>query len=205
MILQSKIGGDYKPHPEGIHPALCVDVIDLGMVESEYQGERRMVNKVRLVFESEQRTDEGKNCIVTKTFTASLNTKAKLAEFLGKWRGRPVVPGETIDLGKLVGANCTLVISHQQNLVGRTYASIDAVSKPTKRLAASGHYDPVAARQRIEERRQAGPAPHVAGKASAARTAAQPPEARQAASVVAQRQAQPAAASQHDYDPDVGF
>ncbi len=151
MVLQSKVGGDFKPHPEGIHPAVCVDVIDLGLVETEFQGQRRLVNKVRLVFESEQKNEEGKNCIVTKTFTASLHPKAKLAEFLGKWRGRPVVPGESIDLAKLVGANCTLVVSHQQNMVGRTYASIDAVSKPTKRVAPSGHYDPALARQRIAE------------------------------------------------------
>jgi hypothetical protein len=149
-VLQSKVG-DFKPHPEGIHPATCVDLIDLGMVESEWQGQKRMVNKVRLVFESEQRGEDGKNCIVTKTFTASLHPKAKLAEFLGKWRGRPVVPGESIDLAKLIGANCTLVVSHQQNMVGRTYASIDAVSKPTKKLVASGSYDPAAARQRIAE------------------------------------------------------
>lgn len=48
MVLQSKIGGDYMPHPEGIHPAVCVDVIDLGLVETEFQGQRRLVNKVRL-------------------------------------------------------------------------------------------------------------------------------------------------------------
>ena len=150
-VLQSKVGGDFKPHPEGIHPAVCVDLIDLGLVESEWQGQRRLVNKLRLVFETEQRGEDGKNCIITKTFTASLHPKAKLSEFLGKWRGRPVVPGESIDLSKLIGANCTLVISHQQNMVGRTYASIDAVSKPTKRLVASGSYDPALARQRIAE------------------------------------------------------
>jgi hypothetical protein len=126
-VLQSKAGGDFKPHPEGIHPAVCVDVIDLGMVESEFQGQRRLVNKVRLAFESEQKNEEGKNCIITKTFTASLHPKAKLADFLGKWRGRPVVPGESIDLAKLIGASSTLVVSHQQNMQGRTYASIDAV------------------------------------------------------------------------------
>jgi len=126
-------------------------VIDLGMMETEFQGQKRLVNKVRLVFETEQKNEEGKNCTLSKTFTASLNSKAKLAEFLGKWRGRPIVPGETIDLGKLLGACCTLVIPHQQNLVGRTYASIDAVSKPTKAVVASGGYDPVLARQRIEE------------------------------------------------------
>ena len=88
---------------------------------------------------------------MSKTFTASLHPKAKLAEFLGKWRGRPVVPGESIDLAKLIGACCTLVISHQQNMVGRTYASIDAVSKPTRKVVPSGHYDPALARQRIAE------------------------------------------------------
>ena len=148
MILQCKESSEFKPHPEGIHPAVCVDVIDLGMVTTEFQGQTRIVNKVKLVFESEEKTEEGKNCTVSKNFTASLHAKAKLAEFLGKWRGRPVTPGETIDLAKLLGASCTLVISHQQNMSGKTYAAIDAVSKPTKRVAPSGEYDPAATRQR---------------------------------------------------------
>ena len=151
MILQCKDSGDFKPHPEGIHPAVCVDVMDLGLVETEFQGQKRMTPKVKLVFESEQKTEDGKNCSVSKNFTASLHPKAKLAEFLGKWRGRPVVPGETIDLAKLLGASCTLVISHQQNMVGKTYASIDAVSKPTRKVTPSGNYDPAAARQRFAE------------------------------------------------------
>src|SRR6516225_4157989 len=172
LVLESKSGGDFKPHVEGIHPAVCVDVIDLGLVETEFQGERRLVNKVRLAFETEQRNADGKNCVISKTFTASLHPKAKLAEFLGKWRGRPVVPGESIDLAKLVGANCTLVISHQQNMVGRTYASIDAVSKPTKRLVASGGYDPAMARQRIAEwkAREGTTGPQTTGLGSGVRS-----------------------------------
>src|SRR5262245_41977388 len=176
MVLQSNAGGDFQPHPEGIHPAVCVDVIDLGLVETEFQGQRRMVNKLRLFFETEQKNEESKNCIISKTFTASLHPKAKLADFLGKWRGRPVVPGESIDLAKLIGANCTLVISHQQNMVGRTYASIDAVSKPTKRVAPSGQYDPALSRQRIAEwslqtatkaKDQAGPGRNVSTQTAA--------------------------------------
>src|SRR5512137_2746473 len=168
-VLQSKVGGDYKPHPEGIHPAVCVDLIDLGLVETEWLGQRRLVNKLRLVFETEQRNEEGKNCFISKTFTASLHPKSKLADFMGKWRGRPVVPGESIDLANLIGVCCTLVISHQQNMVGRTYASIDAVSKPTKRVAPSGHYDPALARQRIAEwkAKEAGQSSEVGGQRSA--------------------------------------
>jgi hypothetical protein len=206
MVLQSKVGGDFKPHPEGIHPAVCVDVIDLGLVETEFQGQRRLVNKVRLVFESEQKNEEGKNCIITKTFTASLHPKAKLAEFLGKWRGRPVVPGESIDLAKLVGANCTLVVSHQQNMVGRTYASIDAVSKPTKRLVASGSYDPALARQRIAEWKAKEASQAAAG---APVGGAAPPRPAQPAAAPAPAPAPkspaPAPAPAADFDPEVGF
>jgi hypothetical protein len=212
LVLESKPGGDFKPHVEGIHPAVCVDVIDLGLVETEFQGERRLVNKVRVFFETEQKNEEGKNCIITKTFTASLHPKARLAEFLSKWRGRPVVPGESIDLAKLIGSNCTLVISHQKNLVGRTYASIDAVSKPTKRLVASGGYDPVAARQRIAEwkaKEQAQP-----GRNAPAGAAASFPQhgtnVANRTNEGAQGQPKSGAASQAapkapDFDPEVGF
>jgi hypothetical protein len=213
LVLESKPGGDFKPHVEGIHPAVCVDVIDLGLVETEFQGERRLVNKVRVFFETEQKNEEGKNCIITKTFTASLHPKARLAEFLSKWRGRPVVPGESIDLAKLIGANCTLVISHQQNLVGRTYASIDAVSKPTKKLVASGGYDPVAARQRIAEWKQAKPAPIAPGGATS--SGLRPPspqsgEGGRPSSGPPLPQPKSGAASQAapktpDFDPEVGF
>ena len=176
LILTCQNGGDFKPHPEGIHPAICVDVIDLGLVETEFQGQKRMTPKVKVVFESEQKTDDGKNCSISKNFTASLHPKAKLAEFLGKWRGRPVNPGETIDLAKLIGACCTLVISHQQNMSGKTYAAIDAVSKPTKKVAASGTYNPAETRQRYAEwkAKQNGGQKSVIGNQPAATPAATP-------------------------------
>jgi hypothetical protein len=202
LTLTCKDGGDFKPHPEGIHPAVCLDVMDLGLVETEFQGQRKMVNKVKITFESEAKTEDGKRCSVSKNFTASLHPKAKLAEFLGKWRGRPVAPGETIDLQKLIGACCTLVISHQKNLVGKTYASIDAVSKPTRKVTPSGLYDPAVARQRYADwkAKQAGSQkPEVrsqnvpgATPATAAGTAALP-------------KSSAATPPPDDFDPEVGF
>lgn len=151
MMLQAK-KSDFIPHPEGIHAAVCVDVIDLGPQQVEWQGQVRTVQKVRIVFESEARTPEGTRMTIGRSFTASLHQKAKLAEFLGKWRGKPVVPGDTIDTDKLIGAACTLVISHQQSTTsGETYACIDAISKPTRKVLPSGTYDPVAARERIKQ------------------------------------------------------
>ena len=201
LLLESKAGGDFKPHVEGIHPAVCVDVIDLGLVETEFQGQKRIVNKVRVFFETEQRNEEGKNCVVSKTFTASLHPKAKLADFLGKWRGRPIVPGESIDLTKLVGANCTLVISHQKNMVGRTYASIDAVSKPTKRLVPSGAYDPVMARQRIAEWR----AKEMQNGGLRVENSTSPQPSPQGREGEPPKSGAPVTAPEPEFDPEVGF
>ena len=152
MILECKEGGNFKPHPEGIHPAVCVDLIDLGLMRTDVKGEVKMLHKLMLVFESEQVNEsDGRNCTISSRFTASLHPKSNLAEFISKWRGRPVVDGESIDLSKLIGASCTLVISHQLNRAGKTYGSIDAVSKPTKKLVPSGTYDPAAERERVFE------------------------------------------------------
>ena len=214
LVLQCNESGDFTPHPEGIHPAVCVDVIDLGLVESEFQGQRRLVNKVRVVFESEQKTADGKRCTISKNFTASLHAKAKLAEFLGKWRGRPIAIGESIDLAKLIGASCTLVISHQQNLVGKTYASIDAISKPTRKVAPSGGYDPAAARQRIEEWKAKqgvsgeGRGASAVVPAAAPRTSPQPsPQRGEGVGPKSGTVATPSAndGPKIDFDPEVGF
>jgi len=151
LILTCRDGGSFEPHPEGIHPAVCVDVIDLGLMETHFQGKTRLVNKLKLVFESEAKTAEGKPCTVSRNFTASLHPKARLAQYIGSWRGRPVVHGEAIDLDKLLGASVTLVISHQENQLGKVYASIDGVSKPTRKVVASGTYDAAGARKQIAE------------------------------------------------------
>ena len=198
LTLTCKDSGDFKPHPEGIHPAVCVDVMDLGLVETDFQGVKKMVNKVKLTFESEAKGDDGKPCTVSKNFTASLHPKAKLSEFLSKWRGRQVAPGETIGLDKLIGASCTLVISHQQNLSGKTYAAIDAVSKPTKKVTPSGTYDPAAARQRYADWKAKQQGPSGLAPAPAASVAPQPAPA---APVKSGAATTPPA----DFDPEVGF
>jgi len=149
FVLQCKEGP--KPHPEGVFSANCVDLVDLGVVKDVRNGQERLLRKLKLLFETEYRDEAGKAGMIGKTFTASLHPKSKLAGFIASWRGRPVVPGETIDLGKMLGASCTLVISHRQSAVSRTYATIDAVSKLTKKVVPSGQYDPAETRRRIAE------------------------------------------------------
>ena len=96
LTLTQSSGGDFTPHPEGIFPAVCVDVIDLGPVTSTWEGQTKTANKLRIVFETEEVGNDHKRMTVSKSFTASLHPKAKLTEFLGKWRGKPVADGESI-------------------------------------------------------------------------------------------------------------
>ena len=206
LTLTCKDSGDFKPHPEGIHPAVCVDVMDLGLVETDFQGVKKMVEKVKITFESEAKTDDGKPCTVFRSFSASLHPKSNLSAFLSKWRGRPVTPGESIELKNLIGASCTLVISHQKNLSGKTYAAIDAVSKPTRKVTPSGTYDPAAARQRHADwslRTATMKQPGATGQiivvpAASAPVATQPAPA---APVKSGAATTPPA----DFDPEVGF
>ena len=144
LVLQCNDNSNFKPHPPGIYQGVCIDVIDLGLVWTEFQGKRKLVRKLKLVFETDYVGEDGKRGIVTKKFTASLYPNAKLTGFLGQWRGRQIVPGDNVDLKKLPGACCTLVLSHQQSMAGRTYVSIDAVSKATKKVVPSGTYDAAA-------------------------------------------------------------
>lgn len=164
MKITNTPGSSYTPAPEGIHSALCVDVIDLGLVETAY-GEKP---KVRLVFELDAKMEDKRPFIQTKSFTASLHQKSTLNGFISKWRGRPITENETVDLDKLLGAQATLVISHvqAQDGSGKVFSSIDAVSKPTKKLTASGEYDPGAARQRIADYKAKQPGTKPVVKAS---------------------------------------
>ena len=205
LVLQCNDSGNFIKHPPGIWQGVCDDVIDLGLIWTEFQGQRKLVRKLKLVFETEHIGEDGKRGIVTKNFTASLHPKSKLAGFVGQWRGRPVAPGENVDLKKLLGACCTLVLSHQQSLSGRTYVSIDAVSKATKKVVPSGTYDPAAMRQRIAEwaakdaaTAQAGAAPTTAAPRATMPAAPAPVPTKSAA-------ATPPPADDIPFDPEVGF
>ena len=210
LVLQCNEGGNFEKHPTGIWQAVCRDVIDLGMQWTEFQGKRKLVRKLMLVFETEHVGADGKRGIVTKKFTASLYPNAKLTGFLGQWRGRQIVPGDNVDLKKLPGACCTLVLSHQQSLSGRTYVSVDAVSKATKKVVPSDTYDPAAMRQRIAE----WAAKDAAAAQAASAPAPQPmppalaPFVPQAVAPAPSKSAAPAAAPAAptaDFDPEVGF
>lgn len=73
--------------------------------------------------------ETGKNFMVSKSYTASLNDKANLCQDLETWRGRKFTAEEKMgfDLEKLVGAPCQLQIVHNVVDGGQVYANVQAI------------------------------------------------------------------------------
>jgi hypothetical protein len=120
-------GGDFKPAPEGTHLARCVELIDIGTHESEYQGKKVRRNQVIVRWELPHVLhDDGKPMLVSKFYTNSLSEKATLLADLTAWRGRKFTVQELnkFDLQTILGKPCQVTVVHNDN----NKAKVTAVS-----------------------------------------------------------------------------
>ena len=129
--------GDFTPAPPGIHQAVCVDVVDLGMVDGTFGLKR----KLKLVWQLKARNEKNERFQVRATYTQSLHEKSRLRHDLETWRGRPFTKDElkAFDVEALIGANCQIQVGHRVSAQGRTYAnamSIVPIMKGTEKLKA---------------------------------------------------------------------
>lgn len=121
----------YPLAPEGLFNAVCVDVVDLGHIETTF-GQK---HKCSLIFELEEEDETGQRFIVGKRYTVSLNEKASLRKELERWQGRAFTPEELklgVDTEWFIGRSCKLFIAHRETQE-RTYANIETILPPDKR------------------------------------------------------------------------
>ena len=121
-------GGDFQPAPAGTYRAVCVDVIDKGIVEVTYQNKTKRQHKVSVAWLIDEKRDDGKYYLVFKRYTLSLNEKATLRKDLESWRGKPFTRDEEMgfDVETVLGANCLLNVQHATK-GDRTYANVVSV------------------------------------------------------------------------------
>lgn len=125
---------EYTPAPEGLHQAVCIDVVDLGIQKTQYGDQVKI--EVRWVIE-EIDPKTGKQHMILRRFTPSLHKKANLRSVLESWRGKKFSDEELkgFDIEKLIGANCQIQVCHNITSEGDTYANVQAVV-PIHRNAA---------------------------------------------------------------------
>jgi hypothetical protein len=116
----------FTPAPEGLHQAVCVDVVDLGLVEGPWGAKPTVEVRWELDLKHEE---TGGPFLVSKRFTLTLNEKGNLRPMLEAWRGRKFSPPELegFDLEKLFGVNCQLQLVHVLTERGGVFANVQAV------------------------------------------------------------------------------
>jgi hypothetical protein len=125
-------GGNFTPHPTGLHQMVCCDVVDNGVVETAFGPKK----KVTVRWESVETNDRGQRMTVQKRYTASLNEKASLRHDLEAWRGRAFTADELrrFDLENLIGANAMVNVVHRQDNAGKTWANVASIAPLMKNL-----------------------------------------------------------------------
>lgn len=125
-IIAKRPESTYTPCPEGLHAAVCVDVVDLGIVDSTFGSK----HKVRVVWQIEdENTETRRRFEARKQYNLSLHEKATLRKDLEAWRGRKFNEDELkgFDLEKLIGVNCQIQVVHDLGEDGTIYANVQAV------------------------------------------------------------------------------
>jgi hypothetical protein len=133
MSIIAKAGGNFQPAPEGTHAAVCVDVVDLGIVDTPF-GKR---HKIVIVWQIDETMENGKPYLVQRQYTCILTEKATLRRDLESWRGSPFNPTELegFDVEKLIGVACLINVIHEQRN-GTTYANVASVMRLPKNMTA---------------------------------------------------------------------
>ena len=149
-IIAKDTGGGFTPHPEGQFRAVCVDVVDRGIVETTWQGKTRSQHKIRVVFQTEEQMPDGKPAMASRSFTLSLGEKSALRPFLEAWRGRKFTGEELagFDVEKLIGAGAVIQIVHEHK-GEKVYDNITSVMKLMKGMEPLKARDYVRVQDRI--------------------------------------------------------
>jgi len=124
----------YTAAPAGTHHAVCIDVQNLGLVQSAWGQKHkvRIVWQIALIDDTHKRRFE-----LARLYTLSLGERAALRADLERWRGKKFTNEELdggFDLEKLIGVNCQLLVTHDLGDDGTTYANVTSVLPPGKGL-----------------------------------------------------------------------
>ncbi len=147
----------FEPPPAGVHQAVCVDVVDLGLLKVSYGGKEKEQHKIYLTWQIEE--EDGTRALAFKRYTLSLHEKANLRKDLESWRGRPFTDEEShgFDVEKLLDANCQINIQHAVSN-GKTYANVVSIMPLARGMVrlASKDYIRVKDRQETNGHAEAG-------------------------------------------------
>ncbi len=137
MPIIIKNESNFVPAPDGVHEAVCVDVVDLGMVDTQFGAK----HKIKFVFEIAELMENKKRFTIGQRFNVSMHKKSTLRAFLKTWRGRDFTEEEmkSFDAEKVIGAPAQIIVTHDEK-EGEIYANITGIVRSKNPLKPSGEY-----------------------------------------------------------------
>lgn len=130
IIAKKGSGGDFIPAPAGAWPAVCVDVVDLGVLQVSFGGKTKKQHKIKIVWQLGEVKADNKRFLVSKRYTLSLHEKSALRKDLESWRGRAFTQAEQegFDVETVLSVPCMLNVIHNEK-DGTVYGNVAAVMK----------------------------------------------------------------------------
>lgn len=141
-IYAEKKESDFQKVEPGTYVARCYSMIEIGTVETEFNGEKKTAKQVNITWELPEelavfKEENGPEpYVVSKTYTLSMHEKATLRKDLESWRGKSYTNDEVkrFDITKLLGQPCLLNIVHETSKTdpSKVYVKVSSVSKLMK-------------------------------------------------------------------------
>jgi hypothetical protein len=140
MSLIAKAGEqNYTPAPQGVHLAICVQLIDLGTQPPHPNSPYgKSSHRVLIGWElCNEKNEDGNPMLVWKEYTVSLFDQSHMYKDLVSWRGRAFSAEEleAFDLKNILGKPCQLQIIHEKGKglnSNKTYSRVERIMACTK-------------------------------------------------------------------------
>lgn len=138
-------GGDFKQLAAGTYIGVCNMLADLGLQPGSQkfpEPKHKVAIRFEVPAERVEYTVDGEKregpMTATKTFTASMNSKANLRKFLEGWRGQSFTDVEAgnFDISKLLGVPALITIVEYQKNDGSKGTAIGSAAKLMKGMTA---------------------------------------------------------------------
>lgn len=142
IYAETTNNSDFVQVEPGTYVARCYSMIEIGTIETEYKGIKKMQHKVNITWElptelavfKEEKGPEP--YVVSKNYTLSMYKEANLRKDLESWRGKGYTDeeAERVDVTKLIGQPCILSVIHQpkKDDPSKNYVAISSISKLMK-------------------------------------------------------------------------
>lgn len=133
VLVKETVG--YEIPPEGIHQAVCVDIINLGEVETKFGIKPQVSIVFQLECEGGYRRTDSQRFEIRRIFNPTLTGSSTLKKFLEQWRGKSFDKAELegFQLAKLHKKNAQIQVIHKEGEKGM-FANIVSIQPHNLKL-----------------------------------------------------------------------